>query len=88
MAQHPPRSWRGSRYEKQSGCRTLRKLEPILDEAGDAINTTLGKVNPALSKAARLLHHGGCYAFHASHGRLRPTASTFPSAALATAGLP
>ena len=70
MAQHPPRFWRGSRYEKQCGCRTPWKLEPILNEAGDTVNAALGKVNPALCKAARLLHHGGCYAFHASHGRL------------------
>lgn len=51
MARCAPPAWRGSRYLKESGCRTPCKLEPILDESGNAINSTLGETNSALGEA-------------------------------------
>lgn len=51
MARCTPPAWRGSRYLKESGCRTPCKLEPILDESGNAINSTLGETNSALGEA-------------------------------------
>jgi len=65
-----PSPWRGSRYLKESGCRTPYNLEPILDESGNIVNATLGKANATLSEAGRLLHNARCDALHASHGRL------------------
>ena len=82
MARWPQSPWRGSRYEKQSGCRTPLTLESILDEPGHAVNATLSKTNPTLSQTDCLLRHAGCHALHASDRRLRPATRTFPSAAL------
>lgn len=70
MAWCTPPAWRGSRYLKESGCRTPYKLEPILDESGNAINSTLGETNSTLGEAGRLLHDAACDALHASNGRL------------------
>jgi hypothetical protein len=82
MARRPQESWRGSRYEKQSGRRTPLTLESILDESGHAVDAALSKTNPTLSQTDCLLRHAGCHALHASDRRLRPATRTFPSAAL------
>jgi hypothetical protein len=70
VAQCTPPAWRGSRYLKESGCRTPYKLEPILDESGNAIDSTLGETNSTFGEAGRLLHHAACDPLHASHWRL------------------
>jgi hypothetical protein len=67
MVKCTPPAWRGSRYLRESGCRTPYKLEPILDESGNAIDSTLGETNSTLGETGGLLHDAACDALHASH---------------------